>query len=76
MTILNANSFCTDFLIYIVQSVKDRILLCLNAKWGLWLISAAYFMAHYFDASLPDAACVLIPPEFKPNIKHMKNQRA
>ena len=37
--------FCIDFLIYIVQSVKDRILLCLNAKWGLWFISAAYFMA-------------------------------
>lgn len=56
--------FCIDFLISIVQSVKDRILLYLNAKWGLWFISAAYFMAHDFEVSLPDVACVLTPPEF------------
>ena len=55
---------CIDFLIYIVQSVKDRVLLYLNAKWGLWFISAAYFTAHYFEVSLPDVACVLIIPEF------------
>lgn len=45
--------FCIDFLIYIVLTDHDRILLYLNAEYGLWFISTAYFAANYVENTCP-----------------------
>lgn len=41
----------------------------LDAEWGLWFISTAYFTARYFEVSVPDV-CVLMIPESSFQVKY------